>query len=765
MANFSKAFNFRGGFQVDTDVLVVRGQNVGIASTIPNERLVVNGIIQANGLNILSTEAVELAQGRAGILTVTEILDVGIEKPALLYPNGTPQVRLTTGIITAANPAIGVVTYYGDGGRLLNLPTSQWLDVDVGLGFTSIYAQGYVGVNTDDPRFVFQVGGVPFGGKAGFITSQIGVGIESGSIWASRGINAGGEVSIGDTLTAGKDIITTDGEFIGVGSNITLLRADNLGVGSIPSTAYGDLIITKRVIADNFTGIASTAVSVLPDSILIFDQGEANIIDAKSRFISTEGKLQIGSEFSTDNNIAEIDVNKVNARARIVAASDNDEAYVVVGKDRPGDGRRKFGGIRWSNSNSPGERLSGPDDLDLVNYDVGSLNFYLHSGNGGPGVTTGSYRFIYGQTDTVLMDLDRFGTLTLPGSVTLGSQPSLVVTGIATIGQDFYVGQDLRVKRDAIIERNLIVDGELTFGTVAISTNITIPDLAVTNTLTVGGTNIVMDGVAGSVTATSGNFGGTIIDNTGLESPTGTVSASDLVISNNISAVNVSADTYSGSGGFIVDVDGNLTANAITGASLDLTEFEIPVGSIGELSAVELGVSGTATINIVDATLVVSDSAQALELLCGVGTFGILAVTDTAVINSLRAETIDIATPFAGASIGVLTSMTIQGDISVTGNVIASNLGADEFVSDTITVGNIFQLNPGADMNIEGPVNISGNAKADTFFGKISCKDFDDEQYTVSLTLEAGFEELTILVTDANGIDVSRGTISMTDLT
>ena len=33
MANFNKAFNFRGGFQVDTDVLIVRGQNVGIGST------------------------------------------------------------------------------------------------------------------------------------------------------------------------------------------------------------------------------------------------------------------------------------------------------------------------------------------------------------------------------------------------------------------------------------------------------------------------------------------------------------------------------------------------------------------------------------------------------------------------------------------------------------------------------------------------------------------------------------------------------------
>jgi len=757
MANFSKAFNFRGGFQVDTDVLVVRGQNVGIASTIPNERLVVNGIIQANGLNILSTESVEMARARAGVLTVTEILDVGIEKPALFYPDGTPQVRITTGIITAANPAIGVVTYYGDGGRLLNLPTSQWLDVDVGLGFTSIYAQGYVGVGTDDPRYLFQVGGVPYA-KAGFNTSQPGVGIESGSIWGTHDLTMGKNVSIGRTITAGDDIITTDGEFIGVGSNITLLRADNLGVGSIPSTAYGDLIITKRVIADNFTGIASTAVSVLPDSILIFDQGEANIIDAKSRFISTEGKIQIGSEFSTDNTIAEIDVNKINARARIVAASDNNEAYITVGKDRPGDGRRKFGGLRWSNSNSPGERLSGPDDLDLVNYDVGSLNFYLHSGNGGPGVTTGSYRFIYGQTDTVLMDLDRFGTLTLPGSVTLIDDPSLVVSGIATIGQDFYVGRDVRVLRDVSVGRNLIVDGELTFGTVAISTDVTVPDLTVTNTLDVGG-NVTVDGTTGIISAVSADFGGVIIDSTGIDAVNGTISASDGSFSGNLAAENISADTYSGSGGFFVDIDGNLTANDLTINSLDITEFDISVGAIDELETINLNCTDTATFNILDATSLTTDYFFANEVFSGIGTFDTLRVTNEIDVTTLMCESItapDLTT------VGVLTSMNINGDLFATGSITGGGITLNDANIDTITVDNLNAIS--SDINISGNLRTSDDMNARTFFGKISCRDFDDDQYTVSLVLEAGFNSLTILVTDVNGNDVSTGSISMTDI-
>ena len=147
MSNFNKAFNFRGGFQVDTDVLVVRGQNVGIGSTIPTESLDVNGIIKADGLDITSKQPVGIETAYVGFLSAT-----------LIHSGVT---SISNGIVTATSPA-GVVTYYGDGAQLLNLPTSQWLDIDVGLGFTSIYAQGFVGVDTNDPRFPFQVGGVPF---------------------------------------------------------------------------------------------------------------------------------------------------------------------------------------------------------------------------------------------------------------------------------------------------------------------------------------------------------------------------------------------------------------------------------------------------------------------------------------------------------------------------------------------------------------------------------------------------------------------------
>ena len=55
------------------------------------------------------------------------------------------------------------------------MPTSQWEDKDVGLGFTSIYnTGGNVGVGTEDPRSTFQVGNNVDAGEKGVGISSVG---------------------------------------------------------------------------------------------------------------------------------------------------------------------------------------------------------------------------------------------------------------------------------------------------------------------------------------------------------------------------------------------------------------------------------------------------------------------------------------------------------------------------------------------------------------------------------------------------------------
>ena len=121
-------------------------------------------------------------------------------------------VSIVAGVVTGSGT--GVATYFGDGGNLLNLPTSQWVDVDSGFGYTSIYAAGNVGVGTTLPAFTFQVAGNQDLSVAGFAA---GVGISSD----------------GDVLITG---VTTSSKFVGIGSDLTLLNADNVSSGTLSTS-------------------------------------------------------------------------------------------------------------------------------------------------------------------------------------------------------------------------------------------------------------------------------------------------------------------------------------------------------------------------------------------------------------------------------------------------------------------------------------------------------------------------------------------------
>ncbi len=163
MASINKSFNFRHGVQVDDDDFTVRGGLVGIGTTVPTERLDVRGNAVVSGL----TSSISLQV--TGVTTLTTV-DIGI-------------TSIKSGIITASS---GIVTYYGDGQYLKFLPTSQWVDIDVGLGFTSIYnTGGNVGVSTNDPRNSFQVGGDPTN-----LSTGVGINSDGGHIFASGIVTA-----------------------------------------------------------------------------------------------------------------------------------------------------------------------------------------------------------------------------------------------------------------------------------------------------------------------------------------------------------------------------------------------------------------------------------------------------------------------------------------------------------------------------------------------------------------------------------------------
>ena len=141
MANIKKNFNFRNGVQVDDDNLLVTATGlVGIGTTIPVESLDVRG-------NVIITGFTSATSANIGFLTVTTF------EPTNIIGAG---LSVKSGIVTATGT--GILTYFGDASNLQGMPTSQWEDVDVGLGFTSIYnTGGNVGLQLQIPYTHFKL--------------------------------------------------------------------------------------------------------------------------------------------------------------------------------------------------------------------------------------------------------------------------------------------------------------------------------------------------------------------------------------------------------------------------------------------------------------------------------------------------------------------------------------------------------------------------------------------------------------------------------
>ena len=70
--------------------------------------------------------------------------------------------------------------------------------------------------------------------------------------------------------------------------------------------------------------------------------------------------------------------------------------------------QRRFGGMRFGGD--PQDPDSQENDLDIVNYDIGNVNPYLHSGSGNIN-SIGEFRFIYGKTDRIPTTINKNGRL------------------------------------------------------------------------------------------------------------------------------------------------------------------------------------------------------------------------------------------------------------------------------------------------------------------------------------------------------------------
>ena len=801
MANYSKAFNFRGGFQVDTDVLVVRGEKVGIGSTEPAEVLDVNGIIKAKGLEVDSTEGVTFEEGSIGILTVRDELYVGVST----FDNHGTIIAIGTGIITATSNSVGLVTYYGDGRFLQGLPTSQWLDVDIGLGYTSIYAQGNVGVDTIDPRYKFQVGGVPFVIPAGvgtvpFRFNQEGVGIESGCVYVSDDLRVGGGISVTGTIGIG-ETVNVDGnigvgsnltvvgfvsayEFIGIGSQISMINADNIAIGSIGSMRYGDIINTKEVYADRFIGTATMAEDLVPEAQIDIDVARADEVDAITRFISTEGKLQIGSADPV-TVVSDIDLFRTGG-VTISGISTASTSRIFVGKERPTAGNRSFGGIRYGGD--PIDAPSGAIDLDLVNFDAGNVNTYLHSGSGG--TTTGEFRWIYGQTDRILASLNKEGRLSLFGNTVTGNV-NLSVVGISTfeeaVVEDLAVGVG-SVAGDFSIYGRLFISGGVGVTTDLEFQGATFSDDVIVGEDPTGGGVGVKVGADGVVTSSSGYaliFGGS--QEFGVDPAGNITNSGDITADGTITGLIVNAET--------IDATVTLTGPSFSNSGQLTSVDDLQATGDGTFNGIN---AATGDINILDIgsqitfsngnTVIGGSGIVVDELTVNNNINGDFNITGDVVLNNVRANDLDVSNEITANS-GIITTLqaetiqttqissgggtlTINSNVDITNglttvtdltvdgtlevvskatfnNVEVNNVGS-ALTTTTILVENELQtgdVRVNGDLEVDGDLDVSGTDRLDFSFGRMS--------FTIN-----GSGDLEITIQETGGGTIS-GTISM----
>ena len=289
MANIKKNFNFRNGVQVDDDNLLVTATGlVGIGTTIPTEALDVRGNVKVIG-------DANITQATVGLLTITEVAPVKIIGAGL---------SVVSGIVTAEGT--GILTYFGDASNLLGMPTSQWEDVDVGLGFTSIYnTGGNVGVGTDNPLFTIQAGGNVDGGEEGVGISSAGNIKVSGIITASSFVgDFTGNIVSPSTFSGNVDLnadLDVDGH----------LNADNVSISGV-TTISQDLDVDGHSNLDNvsISGVTTFSSNVDVNADIDID-GHTNLDNLSVAGVSTfTGLVDANGGATIDNIKIGIDTNE-----------------------------------------------------------------------------------------------------------------------------------------------------------------------------------------------------------------------------------------------------------------------------------------------------------------------------------------------------------------------------------------------------------------------------------------------------------------------
>lgn len=445
MANFRKSFSFRNGVQVDDDNLIVNANGlVGIGTSVPTELLDVRGTTKVVGL--VTASEIFTPSLRVGVGTFTSVTD--------------GKILIRSGVISASS---GIITYYGDGGGLFNIPTSQWIDVDPGYGYSSIYSAGRVGIGTTNPEYWFQVGrnpdtsnGVGFNSlgdirASGIITASSFRGPLTGSVTGNivGNVNSSGLSTFTSLRVAGVATATRfDGNHTGIlNANVNATGVStfaHIGVTNLNASGIVTASLFVGGIQGSVTGIAQSASSLVgTPSITV-----ANVIATSlNAGFTTAGIGTVtntfhvgtsGTAFSALNSgrigvgtaipSSDAQIRKTHATL-LEVISDNNRARISIGQS-----------VGVGNSSAVLRFADSARTFDLANNDTGNFNMLLHAG--GVGVNTGRFNWIYGQTNAELMSLTYTGRL---GIGKTNPDHPLHVVGISTVTGNAFFGSNVSI--------------------------------------------------------------------------------------------------------------------------------------------------------------------------------------------------------------------------------------------------------------------------------------------------------------------------------
>jgi len=364
------------------------------------------------------------------------------------------------------------------------------------------------------------------GNLTGNVTGNInssGVSTFSGGILGNVTGNLTGNVT-GNINSSG--VSTFSGGILG---NVT----GNINSSGVSTFSGGILGNVTGNLTGNVTGIASTARDLTSDA-------RVNITDiisqTSSSGISTVSTRLYAESIGVGTNSPSSDIHiRRTSTSKLQITSDTAEATITLGRST--SLTENNGALRFGNTSGL-YPYSTQKTLDIINYDTGNINHYLHFGFSGVG--TGNFNWICGQSaSNPLMSLTYEGNLGL-GITNPTSKLYVVgssyITGVTTVNNNLNVNGNVNCSGNLtgnIV--NINATGVSTFSDVIINGSLNaLTSLYVVGSSYITGVTTVNNNlnVNGNVNC-SGNLTGNIVN----INATGVSTFSDVIINGSLNAL------------------------------------------------------------------------------------------------------------------------------------------------------------------------------------------------------------------------------------